>query len=101
MWGTLNTQQMGGELALTKLHSATKQVVEGITTAMRTQEKHDKGRDLLLRKLSIKIREVEELFATVRRDQWEKQLDRHMRTWSFRSFPKHFDNQKNSSSLES
>jgi len=88
---------MGAELALTKLHSATKQVVEGITTAMRTQEKDDKGRDLLLRKLSIQVREVEELFATIRRDQWEKQLNHHLRTWSFRSFPKYFDSQKKSS----
>ena len=37
-----------------------------------------------------KLKEIEEIFATLRRDQWDKQLNHHARTWSFKGFPKHF-----------
>ena len=90
IWGTINSHSVGEEQALTKLHTATKQAVEGFTEAMHTQEKYDQERELLLRKHSHKLREVEELFATLRRDQWDKQLEEHIRTWSFKGFPRHF-----------
>ena len=72
------------------MHSIIKQALEGVTTSMKTQEKHDHARDLLHRKHTHKLKEIEELFATLRRDQWDKQLNLHARTWSFKGVPKHF-----------
>ena len=93
-WGVINTHTVGKEQALAKLYIATKQIVEGVTTAMNAQEKHNQERELLLRKHDHKLKEVEELFASLRREQWDKQLEEHLRAWGFRSFPKHFGNQQ-------
>ena len=57
VWGTINTHAVGEEQALARLHAATKQAVEGIITAMQTQEKIDQERELLLRKHTHKLRE--------------------------------------------
>ena len=68
--------------------TSSSEALEGITASMKTKEQHDQARDLLHRKHTHKLEDIKEIFATLRRNQWDKQLSLHARTWSFKGFPK-------------